>query len=284
MSGRVIDGKEIARRIRSEIATEAELFQARFGRRPGLAVILVGQNPASETYVRSKERAATAAGFHSRVLRLPDTVDSSRLLEEIEGLNRDERVDGLLVQLPLPAAIAPERVWEAVRPEKDVDGFHPQNAGRLFQGRESLVPCTPLGVMELLQREEIPVAGKRAVVVGRSTIVGRPMAQLLLDAHATVTIAHSRTPDLASVCREADILVAAVGRPGLIGEAHIQRGAVVIDVGINRVGERLVGDVDAGAMERLASAYTPVPGGVGPMTIAMLLRNTLTAARNRLAP
>ncbi|MBN8871328.1 MAG: bifunctional methylenetetrahydrofolate dehydrogenase/methenyltetrahydrofolate cyclohydrolase FolD [Rhodospirillales bacterium] len=277
-SARVIDGKAIARATRAALATRI----AGLGFRPGLTVVLVGEDPASAVYVRSKDRAAREAGIDARTIRLPADTTEPALLAEVARLNADPTVDGILVQLPLPPQIRAQAVIEAIDPAKDVDGFHPLNAGRLADGRPTLVPCTPLGVMKLLAATEVPLRGARALVLGRSGIVGRPMAALLLGADATVTIAHSRTRDLAAECRRADVLVAAVGRPEMVRGDWIQPGATVIDVGINRLPDgRLVGDVAYAEAAAVAGAITPVPGGVGPMTIACLLENTLTAALAR---
>jgi methylenetetrahydrofolate dehydrogenase (NADP+)/methenyltetrahydrofolate cyclohydrolase len=276
----VIDGKAIAARVRAEVAERV----AGVGFVPGLAVVQVGANPASSVYVRTKDRAAKAAGISARTINLPESASQAELLETIETLNRDDSVDGILVQLPLPAGISPHDVIAAIDPAKDVDGFHPINVGYLTDGRPKLVPCTPKGVMRLLRETGISPSGAHAVVVGRSSIVGRPMASLLLAADATVTIAHSRTRNLAEECRRADILVAAVGRPEMVPGAWIKPGATVIDVGINRLANgKLVGDVDFAACAKVAGAITPVPGGVGPMTVACLLENTLTAAIRRRA-
>jgi methylenetetrahydrofolate dehydrogenase (NADP+) / methenyltetrahydrofolate cyclohydrolase len=278
MSARIIDGKAIAATLRAKIAEQV----ATLPYRPGLAVVLVGNNPASTIYVRSKDRAATACGLAARTIGLPADATEARLLAEIRQLNADPAVDGILVQLPLPAQIHPQTVVEAVDPAKDVDGFHPINVGLLAAGRPNLVPCTPLGVMKLLEAAGTRLSGARALVLGRSAIVGRPTAALLLAADATVTIAHSRTNDLPGECRRVNILVAAVGRPEMVRGDWIASGATVIDVGINRLADgSLVGDVAYDeAMER-AGAITPVPGGVGPMTIACLLENTLRAAIQR---
>jgi methylenetetrahydrofolate dehydrogenase (NADP+) / methenyltetrahydrofolate cyclohydrolase len=256
---------------------------------PGLAVVLVGENPASQVYVRNKSERTTAAGMRSIEHRLDRDTDEASLLALIETLNQDDMVDGILVQLPLPNQINADAVINAIRPDKDVDGFHVVNAGLLATGQESLVPCTPFGCLLLLRDQLGDLSGLHAIVVGRSNIVGKPMAQLLLGESCTVTIAHSRTKDLESLCQQADILVAAVGRPEMITDAHVKKGATVIDVGINRVpaperGDgkfRLTGDVDFDAAAKQAGAITPVPGGVGPMTIACLLRNTLVAASRR---
>ena len=268
----------MAAALRAEIA--AKVVAAGFI--PGLAVVLVGADPASSVYVRTKDRAAREAGIDTRTISLPAETEQAELLTTIQALNEDPTVDGILVQLPLPRGIQPQAVIEAIDPAKDVDGFHPVNVGHLADGRPSLVPCTPLGVMKLLRAAGVEVAGARALVLGRSAIVGRPMASLLLTADATVTIAHSRTRDLAAECRRADILVAAIGKPEMIQANYIRPGATVIDVGINRLPDgRLVGDVAFEACAAIAGAITPVPGGVGPMTVACLLENTLKAALRR---
>ncbi|MFS8582475.1 MAG: bifunctional methylenetetrahydrofolate dehydrogenase/methenyltetrahydrofolate cyclohydrolase FolD [Limnochordales bacterium] len=278
----IIDGKAIAARLREEMAGEARRLAERLGRPPGLAVIRVGDDPASEVYVRNKRRAAEKAGVRSWEYHMPADTPREALLDKIAELNADGAVDGILVQLPLPGHLDEDEVVAAVSPEKDVDGFHAHNVGRLWQGRPGLVPCTPLGVMRLLEEIGVDPAGKRAVVIGRSQIVGKPMAALLLNAHATVTICHSRTKNLPAVSREADILVAAVGRPRFVQRDWVKPGAVVIDVGINRLEDgSLAGDVDFDAVRSVAGYITPVPGGVGPMTIAMLLANTLQAAAAR---
>jgi methylenetetrahydrofolate dehydrogenase (NADP+) / methenyltetrahydrofolate cyclohydrolase len=278
LTARVIDGKAIAASVRADVAARVTSLPFR----PGLAVLQVGDQPASTIYVRSKDRAATAAGFLSRTIRRPADIDERDLLADIAQLNNDPAVDGILVQLPLPLAIRTEPVLEAIDPAKDVDGFHPWNAGLLASGRPALVPCTPLGVMRLLAAAGVGPAGKRAVILGRSSIVGRPLASLLLASDATVTVAHSKTRDLVQECRRAEILVAAVGRPELVRGDWIAPDATVIDVGINRLaGGRLVGDVAFAECLATAGAITPVPGGVGPMTIACLLENTLTAALHR---
>jgi methylenetetrahydrofolate dehydrogenase (NADP+)/methenyltetrahydrofolate cyclohydrolase len=287
VSAAIIDGKAFAERLRARVAAAVPAFVAATGRKPGLAVVLVGEDPASQVYVRSKGKATEAAGMESFEHRLPETTSQGDLLALVARLNADERVDGILVQLPLPSHVDEQAVIAAIDPAKDVDGFHPVNAGRLATGLDALVPCTPLGCLHLLKKELGSLAGAEAVVVGRSNIVGKPMAMLLIGESATVTIAHSRTLDLPDVVRRADILVAAVGRAEMIRGDWIKPGAVVIDVGINRVPAaeegktRLVGDVAFDQAAQVAAAITPVPGGVGPMTIAMLMRNTLVAAHRR---
>ena len=286
MTAKIIDGKAAAAEVRARVAGIAAEFARTTGRQPGLATVLVGEDPASAVYVRSKGKATSEADMASFSHKLPGTTSETELLKLVDQLNRDDSVDGILVQLPLPQQIDASRVIAAIDPAKDVDGFHPMNAGRLATGLEALVPCTPFGCLYLLKQELGSIAGKEAVVIGRSNIVGKPMALLLIGESATVTVAHSRTRDLPDVVRRADIVVAAVGRPEMVKGDWIKPGATVIDVGINRVPtedskSRLVGDVDfAGASER-AGAITPVPGGVGPMTIAMLLRNTVVAAHRR---
>ena len=306
MSARLLDGQALAVRIQQEITPQVAEFARRHGRPPGLAIVLVGGNPASEVYVRNKLRAGTDVGFRADLERLPDTASLGDVLALVERLNGSDVHDGILVQAPLPKTLgvdAPFRVFDAIAPDKDVDGFTPANVGRMVQGRPALVACTPAGIIELLVREGIPIAGRRACVVGRSDIVGKPMALLLLQRDATVTVCHSKTPDLASVCREADILVAAIGRAGLVRKAFVKAGATVIDVGMNTVsdpavaaalfpeghpklarfrdrGSVLVGDVHPEVAE-VAGALTPVPGGVGPLTVTMLMMNTLRAARAR---
>lgn len=278
MTARLIDGKAVAAALRAEVTTRV----AALSFRPGLCVILVGDDPASAVYVRSKDRAAEAAGIAARTIRLPAATPQAALLAEIARLNADPDVDGILVQLPLPKSIRTEAVIDAIDPAKDVDGFHPYNAGLLASGRPGLVPCTPLGVMKLLAASGIAPAGQRALVLGRSNIVGRPMAALLVAADATVTVAHSRTRDLIAECRRADILIAAAGRPEMVRSHWIAPGAAVIDVGINRLPDgKLAGDAAFAECAEVASAITPVPGGVGPMTIACLLENTVTAALRR---
>ena len=281
---RIIDGKAFAARLRERVAAETDRLKADYGIVPGLAAVLVGEDPASQVYVRNKNRQMVEAGMLSLGETLPEDTTQADLLAVIDKLNADPAVNGILVQLPLPSQIDPNSVIDAIDPAKDVDGFHLRNVGLLATGRDGMVPCTPLGCRMLLEDRLGDLTGLNAVIVGRSSIVGKPMAQLLLDANCTVTVAHSRTDDLPGVCREADILVVAVGRPQMIKGDWIKPGGTVIDVGINRVpgGEegktRLVGDVDFEAAVEYAGAITPVPGGVGPMTIACLLRNTLVAA------
>lgn len=278
MQTQIIDGVSIARGLREALAPRVAAL-ARIGVRPGVGVIRVGDDPASKIYVRSKIRACGEAGIYSEDIELPSTVSELALVERIRVFNGDPRIHGILVQLPLPHAISADRVLDAVVPTKDVDGFHPSNMGLLAAGRPRFVPCTPLGVMKILEHEGIDVEGSHAVVVGRSNIVGKPMALLLVQEGATVTICNSRTRDLGAMTRQADILVVAAGRPGLVAIGMIKRGATVIDVGINRLADgKLAGDVDFQAMIGTASRITPVPGGVGPMTIAMLLENTVAAA------
>jgi methylenetetrahydrofolate dehydrogenase (NADP+)/methenyltetrahydrofolate cyclohydrolase len=275
MTAQLIDGKALAAKVRGEVAAEV----AGLGH-VGLATVLVGDDPASEVYISLKQKAAQAVGIDARDIRLPTETPEAELLAILADLNADDGVDGILVQLPLPGHIDESKAVEALDPAKDVDGIHPINAGRLYLGRPALVPCTPLGIMRMLQEYEIETEGARAVVVGRSIIVGKPIAHLLLQANATVTICHSRTEELERHTLDADILVAAVGRLHVIGAEMVKAGATVIDVGMNRTEEGLFGDVDPTAMER-AAYMTPVPGGVGPMTIAMVLKNTVTAARAR---
>jgi methylenetetrahydrofolate dehydrogenase (NADP+) / methenyltetrahydrofolate cyclohydrolase len=291
-AARTIDGRAAAAELRAAVGQEAAAFAARHGRPPGLRVVLVGDHPASRAYVGTKAKMAAEAGVDGRLIELPDDIAEAALLERIEALNRDPAVHGILVQLPLPPQIEGARVLEAIDPAKDVDGFHPLNVGRLFSASGALdpgllVPCTPMGCMILLRRtlgEDL--AGRRAIVLGRSNIVGKPVAALLLAANCTVTVAHSRTADLAAECRRAEIVIAAVGRAGMVRGDWLRPGATVIDVGINRVTDeggnsRLVGDVAFAEAAAVAGAITPVPGGVGPMTVACLLRNTLIAARNQ---
>jgi methylenetetrahydrofolate dehydrogenase (NADP+)/methenyltetrahydrofolate cyclohydrolase len=279
MSGAiVIDGKEIASRVRAEVKMAVDRRARDTGSVPGLATVLVGDDPASRVYVRGKQKACAEVGMRSFAHELPGTTAPEELLELVIGLNRSADVHGIVVQLPLPRQIDPSDVKSTIDPSKDVDGLTPTNAGLLAQGQDALVPATPAGVMELLHASETKLEGAEAVVLGRSDLVGRPLASLLIAANATVTVCHSRTRDLAAVCSRADVLVAAVGRPRLVGADMVKPGATVIDVGINRVEEGLVGDVDFEAVREKVRAITPVPGGVGPMTIAMLLKNTLKAA------
>lgn len=303
---RKLDGKTTAKALRSETTARCAAFTARTGVVPGLTVLLVGHHPASAVYVRNKEKAALEAGMRSEVIRLPEDAGEAAILDAVRRLNAERSVHGILVQLPLPSGVDEHRVLEAIDPGKDVDGFHPVNAGRLSIGLPGFVPCTPAGIVELLRRHEIPMAGRRAVVVGRSNIVGKPMALLLLREHCTVTVCHSRTVDLEAVTREADILVAAIGRTATIRGRHVKPGAVVVDVGMNTVrdeaeardlfgddpgrlreirerGSTLVGDVHPREVGARAGWLTPVPGGVGPLTIAMLLANTLRAAEASVA-
>lgn len=300
----LLEAKSVATQIRAEVAAGAREIEAHSGRKPGLAVVLVGNDPASEVYVGSKTRACAEAGLASFGHLLPAETPAADLFALIDKLNADPLVDGILVQMPLPAGLPTREILDRIDPSKDVDGFHPVNVGRLWLDEPGFVPCTPAGIIESLRRHQIPLAGKNAVVVGRSSIVGKPMAALLLRENCTVTIAHSRSRDLEATCRQADLLVAAVGRPGMIGASHVREGAVVVDVGINRVtevalatrlvgndakrlatlaekGYALVGDVDFPAVAPKTAAITPVPGGVGPLTVAMLLANTLTSARRR---
>jgi methylenetetrahydrofolate dehydrogenase (NADP+)/methenyltetrahydrofolate cyclohydrolase len=303
MTGSILDGTRVARTIRAEVADGVAELAAR-GIVPGLAVILVGEHPASSVYVASKGAAAREAGIAERTLRFPAGLPESEILATVDLLNHDDAVDAILVQLPLPKHVDTARILEAIDPRKDADGFHPVNAGRLLQGKPAPVPCTPAGILELLKREGVALRGTRAVVVGRSDIVGKPMALLLLQSDATVTIAHSKTRDLPGLCREADLLVAAIGRPGFVTGDFVKEGSVLVDVGINRVtsradverffpgdatrlatfekkGSTLVGDCDPATAYPRSSRHTPVPGGVGPLTIAMLLQNTLRLCEAR---
>jgi len=277
---RIIDGKATAAAIRSELKKTAEALEAKAGRKPGLAVILVGDDSASQTYVRNKERACIEVGMHSEVLRLPAETRQEDLAAHIKDLNARPDIDGILLQLPLPAGLDSRRCLEHIAPDKDVDGFHPVNMGKLMLGLPGLKPCTPAGVMGLIHSTGVSVSGKECVVVGRSNIVGKPMALMLLNESATVTVCHSRTRDLGEVTRRADILVSAVGKANLITADMVKEGAIVIDVGMNRDSSgKLCGDIDFAAVSEKASYITPVPGGVGPMTRAMLMQNTLTAKK-----
>ncbi|RAV00968.1 bifunctional methylenetetrahydrofolate dehydrogenase/methenyltetrahydrofolate cyclohydrolase FolD [Paenibacillus sp. YN15] len=279
MSAQVINGKELVQAVREHFRLEVEeLAQKQV--QPGLAVVLVGNDPASAVYVRNKAKACETAGIYSEVHRLPEDTGETELLALVERLNGDKRINGILVQLPLPRHINEDKVIDAIHPDKDVDCFHPVNVGNLMIGKPGFLPCTPAGVIEVLKRMNVDIAGKHAVVVGRSNIVGKPMAMLLLREHATVTVCHSRTPDMEKITSQADILVAAVGRPQMIKAKHIKPGAVVIDVGINRLPDgKLVGDVDFDDVLETAGMITPVPGCVGPMTISMLLANTIVSAK-----
>jgi methylenetetrahydrofolate dehydrogenase (NADP+) / methenyltetrahydrofolate cyclohydrolase len=281
VAARSIDGRAVAAAVRERVRVEVQALSAEGKRAPGLATVLVGEDPASQIYVRNKHRACEEVGMRSFNHALAADASEVELVELVERLGQDEEVDGILVQLPVPEHIDPDRIVAAIDPAKDVDGLTPTNAGLLAHGMPGLVPCTPAGVIELLRHEGVVLEGAEAVVVGRSKLVGVPVARLLLSANATVTVCHSRTRDLDAVCRRADVLVAAVGVPRLLGADAVKRGAVVIDVGMNRDADGLCGDVDFEAASAVAAAITPVPGGVGPMTIAMLLVNTLAAARTR---
>lgn len=285
MTARLLEGKVFAAKLKEEAGKKAQELKAKYGITPGLAVIIVGENPASQVYVRNKHKACTELGFYSKGVELPATTTREELLAEIQRLNNDEKIHGILVQLPLPKELQPyeSEVLEAINPLKDVDGFHPVNVGRLVTGQKALVPCTPHGCLRMLELAEIPVEGANAVIIGRSNIVGKPMFHLLLGKNATVTICHSRTKNLAEITRQADILVAAVGKAGFVTADMVKPGAAVIDVGINRIApKKLVGDVDFEAVKEVAGAITPVPGGVGLLTIAMLMQNTVEAARLQL--
>jgi methylenetetrahydrofolate dehydrogenase (NADP+) / methenyltetrahydrofolate cyclohydrolase len=281
VAARIIDGKAVGAAVRQRVAAEVRAFEAERDRTPVLATVIVGEDPASEIYIRNKRKACAEAGMRSVHHGLPAETAENELLELVGELGLDRDVDGILVQLPVPDHIDPNRVVAALDPGKDVDGLTPVNAGLLAHGMPGLVPCTPAGVMELLRHEGVDLEGAEAVIVGRSKLVGVPVARLLLGANATVTVCHSRTRDLAATCRRADVLVAAVGVPRLIGADAVKPGAVVIDVGMNRGEDGVCGDVDFDPVAEVAAALTPVPGGVGPMTIAMLLVNTLAAARSR---
>lgn len=279
----ILDGKAIAATVRAEVARGVEQFKTEYGRAPGLHVVLAGDDPASAVYVRNKEKAAKEAGIAGEVHRLPAGITHNDLMGLVHSLNDDLNVDAILVQLPLPGGISSGPVLQAIDPTKDVDGFHPINVGALWSGGEGLVPCTPRGCLRLLQEANVTLKSARAVVIGRSNIVGKPVAALLLAEHATVTMAHSRTRDLPEICKEADIVIAAVGRAKMVHGSWIKPGAAVIDVGMNRdENGKLCGDVDFASAEAVAGCITPVPGGVGPMTIAMLLDGTLRAARARM--
>ena len=277
----IIDGKKISAEIRAEITEEVKAMKAE-GINPGLAVIIVGENPASQVYVRNKGKACEEVGIYSEIIRMPEETTEATLLEKIDELNARKEISGILVQLPLPKHISEEKVIAAISPVKDVDAFSEVNVGKIMIGNHHFLPCTPAGVMELIKRSGIEIAGKQAVVIGRSNIVGKPQAMLLLHANATVTVCHSRTKNLAEVCRTADILVVAIGKADFVTADMVKPGACVIDVGMNRKADgKLTGDVDYASVSEVAGAITPVPGGVGPMTITMLLKNTLTAAREQ---
>lgn len=274
-----IDGKALAQKIQGQLAEKVVQMKADYGIVPGLVVILVGDNPASQVYVRNKERSALAAGFKSKTVRLSDNISEEELLTVIEQYNNEPDFHGILLQLPLPAHINDKRILMAIDPKKDVDGFHPMNTGHLWNGRPQMVPCTPAGIMEMLREYHVDLEGKQAVIIGRSNIVGKPMAQLLLDKNATVTLTHSRTRNLPEVAKQADILIVAIGRGHFVTKDFVKEGAVVIDVGMNRdANGKLIGDVDFDDVAPITSLITPVPGGVGPMTITMLLEQTYQAA------
>ena len=281
MSAIILDGNLISRKIGEDTHKDIAFLSTQYNLIPGLAVIIVGENPASKVYVGRKHKACEDGGIHSVVIRMPENATEDEVLQELDVLNNDPKINGILVQLPLPKHIDTEKVLDQIRPDKDVDGFHPLNVGNLSIGREGLIPCTPHGVIKMLGISGIPIEGKKAVIIGRSNIVGKPMANLLLARNATVTICHSRTKELSEVARQADILVAAIGKPNFVTPDMVKPGATVIDVGINRVGEKLVGDVDFEAVKEIAGAITPVPGGVGPLTIAMLLFNTVKATKTQ---
>ncbi|CAI3365010.1 bifunctional methylenetetrahydrofolate dehydrogenase/methenyltetrahydrofolate cyclohydrolase [Enterococcus cecorum] len=277
----LLNGKELAQKLQQEMTREVTELKEK-GLQPGLAVILVGEDPASQVYVRNKERAANNIGMYSVVYRLPETTSEADLIAKIEELNHDDKVHGILVQLPLPKHINEDLVLDTIDPAKDVDGFHPMNLGNLFAGKPTMIPCTPAGIMELIKLSGIDLAGKNAVIIGRSNIVGKPMAHLLLQANATVTICHSKTKDLPKVAKQADVLVVAIGRANFVTADFVKEGAVVIDVGINRdENNKLTGDVKFDEVAPLTSFITPVPGGVGPMTITMLMRQTIDAAKRK---
>ena len=279
----IIDGKEVSAKLRQDIRLQVEEFTSSTGKTPGLAVILVGNNPASAVYVRNKHKACLETGINSYQIELPESISEDELLLKIDELNADSNVNGILVQLPLPRHISEEKVINRISPEKDVDAFHPQNVGKIMIGSYSFLPCTPAGIIELLNYYNVDIESKSCVVIGRSNIVGKPMAHLLLEKNGTVTVCHSRTKGLKEICLGADIIVVAIGKPEFLTADMVKPGAVVIDVGINRLDDgRLVGDVAFDDVSKVASMITPVPGGVGPMTITMLLKNTLTAAKNQI--
>lgn len=286
MSARILEGKEFAKMFREEAGREAAKLREDYGVTPGLAVIIVGSNPASQVYVRNKHKSCEELGIYSEVIEMPETTTKAELLAKIDELNFNNRIHGILVQLPLPQQIATDEaeILNRIDPLKDVDGFHPVNVGRLVTGEEGLVPCTPAGCLKMLELANIPIDGKKAVIIGRSNIVGKPMLHLLLGKNATVTICHSHTQNLADITREADILVAAIGKPNFVTADMVKPGATVIDVGINRIApKKLVGDVDFATVQEVAGAITPVPGGVGLLTVAMLMQNVVKAAKLQLA-
>ena len=279
----IINGKIVSAKLREEISAQVVDFKEKYGRVPGLAVIVVGDDPASAVYVRNKHKACLEVGITSYQIELPDNISEAQLIAKIKELNADDSVNGILVQLPLPRTIDEDRIINSISPEKDVDAFHPANVGRIMIGNYKLLPCTPAGIIALMDHYGVEIAGKRCVVIGRSNIVGKPMSLLLTERNGTVTLCHSKTRDIDKICREADIIVVAVGRAGFLKADMVKPGAVVIDVGINRLDNgKLCGDVAFDEVSEVASMITPVPGGVGPMTIATLLRNTLTAAENQI--
>ena len=285
MSAKILEGKFFAQQLKDDAGRRAAALQKKYGRAPGLAVIRVGNDPASEVYVRNKDKACAALGIYSEVIAMPEETGKDELIAKIDALNADEKIDGILVQLPLPAQIAQfeAEILNRIDPSKDVDGFHPVNVGKMVTGEPALLPCTPAGCIRMLEMAGIEIAGKRAVVIGRSNIVGKPMFHLLMAKNATVTVCHSRTENLAEITRQADILVAAIGKPNFVKKDMVKTGATVIDVGINRIApKKLVGDVDFEAVSEVAGAITPVPGGVGLLTVAMLMQNVVQAAETHL--
>lgn len=285
MSAKILEGKFFAQQLKDDAGRRAAALQEKYGRAPGLAVIRVGNDPASEVYVRNKDKACVALGLYSEVIALPEETTKAELIAKIDALNADDKIDGILVQLPLPAQIAQDEaeILNRIDPSKDVDGFHPVNVGKMVTGEPALLPCTPAGCIRMLEMAGIEIAGKRAVVIGRSNIVGKPMFHLLMGKNATVTVCHSRTENLAAITRQADILVAAIGKPQFVKKDMVKEGATVIDVGINRIApKKLVGDVDFAQVSEVAGAITPVPGGVGLLTVAMLMQNVVQAAEAHL--
>ncbi|MBE6093370.1 MAG: bifunctional methylenetetrahydrofolate dehydrogenase/methenyltetrahydrofolate cyclohydrolase FolD [Selenomonas ruminantium] len=285
MSAKILEGKFFAQQLKDDAGRRAAALQEKYGRAPGLAVIRVGNDPASEVYVRNKDKACAALGIYSEVIAMPEETSKDELIARIDALNADEKIDGILVQLPLPAQIAKfeAEILNRIDPSKDVDGFHPVNVGKMVTGEPALLPCTPAGCIRMLEMAGIEIAGKRAVVIGRSNIVGKPMFHLLMAKNATVTVCHSRTENLAEITRQADILVAAIGKPNFVKKDMVKTGATVIDVGINRIApKKLVGDVDFETVSEVAGAITPVPGGVGLLTVAMLMQNVVQAAETHL--